>query len=575
MTLDAECCREIAAGGSSYRRDSIGAYKEPEDGAGFTHTRNRFAADRQCNWVLILNPKRLVKFHMRMKGFLHGTISVKSWHSLLFPVAVVPCWSRAVRRSPIMTKNRTADSRPSNKLARQNLYHKLKKAQESQKRDFRLRRKREEAKDPRLRLKRQQKNVPVTIDKKRTWDEIDDADEGGTGIGKAVDVGALKRRRLDHEILDRAEGRGKTMEREGLTEDKLKEKEELDQQVNGKGADQDGETRAELGEDQNANGMGANGTADGASLEHESAENDKNSEADDLESIIASSSAASDDNDNGPDNASDHPSTATQKTNTPSTTSTALSLIPDALAQKFPTLFAAPTADPKILVTTSLNFSNHEAATQFADFFPSSQYVPRMRHKYKSHRYSLRDISKYASNRGFTTLLVLTEDHKRPHALTAIHLPSGPTLHFSITNWIPGKIIPGHGKATDHHPELILNNFRTPLGLLTAHFFRSLFPLRPELGGRQVVTLHNQRDYIFARRHRYIFRERRETEKKVSDPETGQSVKGMEEVKAGLQELGPRFTLKLRRVDRGIQRASGQEWEWKGRMEKARSRFQL
>lgn len=37
----------------------------------------------------------------------------------------------------------------------------------------------------------------------------------------------------------------------------------------------------------------------------------------------------------------------------------------------------------------------------------------------------------------------------------------------------------------------------------------------------------------------------------------------------------PRFTLKLRRIDKGIQRASGQEWEWKAGMEKQRTKFQL
>ena len=39
----------------------------------------------------------------------------------------------------------------------------------------------------------------------------------------------------------------------------------------------------------------------------------------------------------------------------------------------------------------------------------------------------------------------------------------------------------------------------TPLGLLVAHLFRTLFPPQPDLVGRQVVTLHNQRDYIFLR----------------------------------------------------------------------------
>ena len=55
----------------------------------------------------------------------------------------------------------------------------------------------------------------------------------------------------------------------------------------------------------------------------------------------------------------------------------------------------------------------------------------------------------------------------------------------------------------------------------------------------------------------------------------GKEVKGVEGIRAGLQELGPRFTMKLRRIDRGIQRASGQEWEWTGKMEKQRTKFQL
>jgi len=101
-----------------------------------------------------------------------------------------------------------------------------------------------------------------------------------------------------------------------------------------------------------------------------------------------------------------------------------------------------------------------------------------------------------------------------------------------------------------------------------------MFPPQPELAGRQVVTLHNQRDYIFLRRHRYVFREKRPTEKSVVGTD-GKVVKGVEDIRAGLQELGPRFTLKLRRIDRGIQRTSGQEWEWKAGMEKVRTRFQM
>ncbi|KAI5304354.1 hypothetical protein KEM56_006596, partial [Ascosphaera pollenicola] len=257
-----------------------------------------------------------------------------------------------------------------------------------------------------------------------------------------------------------------------------------------------------------------------------------------------------------------------------STRSTNLSLAPDALAAKFPSLFPKdghPT--PKILITTSIDSTLHDQARYLTDFFPNSVYIRRTAHKH-AHKYSVREISKFAANREYTAVVVLEEDQKRVSGMTIVHLPVGPTLHFSISNWIDGKMLPGHGNATGHWPELILNNFRTPLGLLTAHLFQSLFPPQPDIEGRQVVTLHNQRDYIFVRRHRYVFRDKRETEKSVVGAD-GKEIKGVEGIRAGLQELGPRFTLKLRRVDKGIQRASGQEWEWKGGMEKVRTKFQL
>ena len=263
----------------------------------------------------------------------------------------------------------------------------------------------------------------------------------------------------------------------------------------------------------------------------------------------------------------------------PSTTSTNLDLTPSSLALKFPTLFTdEPPPVPKILLTTSLNSTLHNEAQLLCTLFPNSTYIPRSAHRY-GHKFSLREISKFATNRNYTSVVLLKEDAKKPTGLTVVHLPSGPTCHFSIANWVEGKKLPGHGNPTNHYPELILNNFRTPLGLLTARLFLTLFPPQPELQGRQVVTLHNQRDYIFVRRHRYVFREKRETEKSVIGPD-GKVVEGVEGIRAGLQELGPRFTLKLRRVDKGIGRAGSDgddavQWEWKAHMEKQRTRFNL
>merc|ERR1712230_67090 len=70
-----------------------------------------------------------------------------------------------------------------NKFRRQDLHVKQKKARDSLRRDERFKRKREEDKNPEMREARLAKNVPVTIDKKRIWDEVD-----GDGLNVSVDV---------------------------------------------------------------------------------------------------------------------------------------------------------------------------------------------------------------------------------------------------------------------------------------------------------------------------------------------------------------------------------------------------
>lgn len=251
----------------------------------------------------------------------------------------------------------------------------------------------------------------------------------------------------------------------------------------------------------------------------------------------------------------------------------------------FPTLAIPPTTSPRVLITTNRNCHVHAPAEELTALFPNSTYVPR------GAKLSVREIASFAAKPStvdpttkrvrepFSHLVIVNEDRKLLNALTVVVLPEGPTFHFSLSNYTTAKAISGHGNPTSHTPELILNNFLTPLGRTTASLFQGMFPRVPEFQGRQAVTLHNQRDYIFFRRHRYVFRDKKEREKDVGYGLDGPDGKpgGAEikelDVKVGLQELGPRFTLKLRKVERGIQ--EGVVWEWKGGMEKDRKKFQL
>ncbi|KAH8195758.1 hypothetical protein TruAng_010086 [Truncatella angustata] len=384
-----------------------------------------------------------------------------------------------------------------NKLHRKNLYIKRKIENNSEKRAARFRQKKEEAQDPEARRERLAKNVPLTLDRKRVWDNTDQ-----DGLYSSVNLEQLlKRRRVEQEESE---------ERAALEAEKAAEDDQDDQ----------GDVDSMLGSDD----------------EGEEEENEAAAQARLRRALREDSVAVS-------------------------TTSTNMDLTPQDLIDRFPSLFSDAASEPKVLITTDRNATIHKEAQALVNFFPNASYIPRSSHKY-GHKYSVREIAKFASNRGYTAIVV-----------------ARPTFHFSISNWMDVKKLPGHGNPTNHYPELLLNNFSTPLGFLTATLLKTLFPPSPEIQGRQVVTFHNQRDYIFVRRHRYIFREKKATEKSVVGAD-GRELKGVQDIRAPIQELGPRFTLKLRRIDKGIGRAGSEgddalQWQWKAKMEKQRTRFNL
>ncbi|PWN45346.1 Brix-domain-containing protein [Ceraceosorus guamensis] len=209
-----------------------------------------------------------------------------------------------------------------------------------------------------------------------------------------------------------------------------------------------------------------------------------------------------------------------------------------------------PHAPPALLITTSLTSNSvtphlrsakarskvSERTQMFIDellnVFPGAEY----RQRSKAKGAGLGKIAGWARGRGYGGMLVVGEDKKEPVSITIIGLPVGPTAFFRLTSISMGPEIYGHARSTPHTPELILNNFTTTLGHSVGRLLQSLFPRVPELAGRQVVTAHNQRDFIFFRRHRYMF--------KSTD-------------KTALQEIGPRFTIKLRSLKQGLPKGAG------------------
>lgn len=77
--------------------------------------------------------------------------------------------------------------------------------------------------------------------------------------------------------------------------------------------------------------------------------------------------------------------------------------------------------------------------------------------------------------------------------------------------------------------------------------------------GRQVVTFHNQRDFIFVRHHRYVYQTQIE---KVEKGKDGKAVPPKKRTRARLQELGPRFTLRMKWLMDGEFDPEHGEYEW-------------
>ena len=210
---------------------------------------------------------------------------------------------------------------------------------------------------------------------------------------------------------------------------------------------------------------------------------------------------------------------------------------------------------PKIMITTRPKPSRKlfPFIADLMQMIPQAYYYPR-------EKFTITELQKKANERNFTHLICLSEKNKTCNGLLFCHLPEGPTAYFKLSSFQAGSTIKGHGKPTSHIPEIIMNNFTTRLGKRASRILGSLFPHEPQFEGRQVVTFHNQRDFIFVRHHRYIYRT------------------DHDKTRARLQELGPRFTLKLKWLQEGTLDREYGEYEWihkRGEQETNRRKFEL
>jgi ribosome production factor 1 len=107
-----------------------------------------------------------------------------------------------------------------------------------------------------------------------------------------------------------------------------------------------------------------------------------------------------------------------------------------------------------------------------------------------------------AIKRDYTHVLRLQEFQNEPYAMDICMLPEGPTVSFRIRKYIPCKDIYNRGVPILTQPEMIFKNFTTSFGKRVERFFNSMFPPQPKLKDRTIISMINQRDFIFFRHHR-------------------------------------------------------------------------
>ncbi|KAL0212810.1 hypothetical protein RCL1_006436 [Eukaryota sp. TZLM3-RCL] len=206
---------------------------------------------------------------------------------------------------------------------------------------------------------------------------------------------------------------------------------------------------------------------------------------------------------------------------------------------------------PNVLVTSTWRPST-DTRTFVEEF---SQLVNGSVYLRENKTQTVKQVLSIAQDGDFTDLVIISEAKSLPYLFTHIHLPNGPTCVYKLTNYVPRKKVPHHGKPTSHAPEVIMNQFSTRLGHRVSRSLHSLFPLHQDPSGRQVVTFHNQRDYIFFRFFRYVF--------DFEVDAKGNAIMDVNAAKTRMQELGPQFTLKLQWLQRGLFDPVDGEFEFK------------
>jgi U3 small nucleolar ribonucleoprotein protein IMP4 len=202
--------------------------------------------------------------------------------------------------------------------------------------------------------------------------------------------------------------------------------------------------------------------------------------------------------------------------------------------------------DPKVLITTSRDPSSRlsQFLKELRILFPGAQRMNRG-------AYIVKDLMQLARSHEMTDVILVHEHRGEPDGLVVCHLPFGPTAYFGLSN-----VVLRHDLAekpptvSEASPHLIFHGFTSKIGRRVKTILQALFP-PPKVLGDRVMTFANWHDTVQFRHHTF---------KRPKGP--GGEDHRSKAASVELDECGPRFALRLFRIELGAIDMKDVQVEW-------------
>lgn len=195
--------------------------------------------------------------------------------------------------------------------------------------------------------------------------------------------------------------------------------------------------------------------------------------------------------------------------------------------------------EPKILITTSRSPSSRllQFVKELNLIIPNSFRINRG-------GYVLRDFGDLCRSNGATDLVIVHEHRGEPDGLIISHFPHGPTAYFTLNNVVLRHDLPVKpSNVSQNNPHLIFQNFNSVLGGRVSDILKHLFP-KSKNTSQRVISFININDNIVFRHFSWA----KDMNSKSEDLQ--------------LNEIGPRFIIKLYKIELGTLEMKNLSTEW-------------